>query len=103
MQEPRSIRFIAARADLRDIQALRQIFLQENNFQIRYDACHSRGWTDSYLLRAEDLAVGYGAIKGQERDSRDTVFAWAEGTEMIRFEARRSRDCSNVENPSMAN
>lgn len=64
----------AERAELRDILPLRQLFLQENNFQIRYDAYHARGWTDSYLLRAEDLTVGYGAIKGQERDSRDTVF-----------------------------
>jgi len=76
MQEPRPVAITVARADLRDIHPLRQLFLQENNFQIRYDAYHARGWTDSYLLRAEDLAVGYGAIKGQERDSRDTVFEY---------------------------
>ena len=64
----------AAKADLRDILPLRELFLQENNFQIRYDARHARGWTDSYLLRIEDSVVGYGAITGQERDSRDTVF-----------------------------
>ncbi len=64
----------AVRTDLRDILSLRQLFLQENNFQIRYDAYHARGWTDSYLLRADDSVVGYGAIKGQERESRDTVF-----------------------------
>ena len=64
----------AGKAELRDILPLRQLFLQENNFQIRYDAYHARGWTDSYLLRADDSVVGYGAIKGQERESRDTVF-----------------------------
>ncbi len=72
----RGLTITAARADLRDILPLREIFLQENNFQIRYDACHARGWTDSYLLRIEDSVVGYGAIKGQERDSRDTVFEY---------------------------
>ena len=65
-----------ARADLRDILPLRQLFLQESNFQIRYDAYHARGWTDSYLLRIEDVVVGYGAVKGQERESRDTVFEY---------------------------
>lgn len=65
-----------ARADLRDILPLRELFLQENNFQIRYDARHARGWTDSYLLRIEDSAVGYGAITGKERDDRDTVFEY---------------------------
>ncbi len=72
----RGLTITAARADLRDILPLREIFLQENNFQIRYDACHARGWTDSYLLRIEDSVVGYGAIKGQESDSRDTVFEY---------------------------
>lgn len=66
----------AAKADLRDILPLRELFLQENNFQIRYDARHARGWTDSYLLRIEDSVVGYGAITGQERDDRDTVFEY---------------------------
>lgn len=76
MQEPRPMTITADRADLRDILPLRELFLQENNFQIRYDARHARGWTDSYLLRAEDSVVGYGAITGEKRDIRDTVFEY---------------------------
>jgi hypothetical protein len=61
---------------LKNIQALRALFLQEANFQIRYDACHERGWTDSYLLMLDGLPVGYGSIKGQEHQDRDTVFEY---------------------------
>lgn len=64
----------ATKATLQDIQSLRALFLQEANFQIRYNACHERGWTDSYLLKVGDADVGYGSIKGQERAGRDTVF-----------------------------
>jgi GNAT superfamily N-acetyltransferase len=62
------------KANLKDILALRGLFLQETNFQIRYNACHERGWTDSYLLSIDGVDVGYGAIKGQERNDRDTIF-----------------------------
>ena len=64
----------ACKTELEHIQPLRALYLQETNFQIRYNACHERGWTDSYLLTLDDSAVGYGSIKGQERDDRDTVF-----------------------------
>jgi GNAT superfamily N-acetyltransferase len=64
----------AAKANLKDILALRALFLQETNFQIRYNAVHERGWSDSYLLRIDGASVGYGSIKGQEREARDTVF-----------------------------
>jgi GNAT superfamily N-acetyltransferase len=64
----------AVKAKLEDIQPLRALFLQETNFQVRYNACHERGWTDSYLLTVDDTAVGYASIKGQERADRDTVF-----------------------------
>jgi GNAT superfamily N-acetyltransferase len=64
----------AKKVKLQDIQSLRALFLQEANFQIRYDARHTRGWADEYLLSTENLAVGYGSIKGQELESRDTVF-----------------------------
>jgi hypothetical protein len=64
----------AVHARLRDIQSFRALFLQETNFQIRYDACHRRGWTDSYLLKIDDAAVGYGSIKGQQRADRDMIF-----------------------------
>ena len=65
---------IPTRSSLKEIEPLRRLFLQETNFQIRYDACHHRGWTDSYLLTLDGVAVGYGAIKGQEIPDRDTLF-----------------------------
>jgi len=64
----------AVKAKLEDIQPLRALFLQANNFQVRYNACHERGWTDSYLLTIDDAVAGYGAIRGQETAARDTVF-----------------------------
>lgn len=64
----------AVRVPLADMQRLRSLYLQEMNTQIRYDACHSRGWTDSYLLYADDGCAGYGSIKGQQRQDRDTIF-----------------------------
>jgi GNAT superfamily N-acetyltransferase len=64
----------AVKTDLTSILPLRGLFLQETNFRIRYNACHERGWTDSYLLKIDGLDVGYGAIKGQERNDRDTIF-----------------------------
>src|SRR5260370_20140981 len=66
----------ARKAELKDIRSLRALFLQETNFQIRYDACHERGWTDSYLLIAGNLSVGYGSIKGRQLKDRDTVFEY---------------------------
>jgi GNAT superfamily N-acetyltransferase len=62
------------KAALKEILPLRALFLQETNFQIRYNACHERGWTDSYLLTMDDRPVGYGSVKGQERKDRDTIF-----------------------------
>jgi GNAT superfamily N-acetyltransferase len=64
----------AVKAKLQDIESLRALFLHEANFQVRYNACHERGWTDSYLLTIDDVEVGYGCIKGQEIKDRDTVF-----------------------------
>ena len=64
----------AVKVPLGDIQSLRALFLQEITVQIRYNACHERGWSDSYLLTCEARAVGYGSIKGQEIPDRDTVF-----------------------------
>lgn len=64
----------AIKASLKNILPLRGLFLQETNFQVRYNACHERGWTDSYLLKIEGLDVGYGSIKGQEKNDRDTIF-----------------------------
>jgi len=61
------------KTELTAIQPLRKLFLREANWQIRYNACHERGSTDSYLLVSGDRAIGYGSIKGQEIPARDTV------------------------------
>lgn len=62
------------KADLERILPLRALFLREVNHQVRYNACHERGWSDSYLLRIDDLEVGYGSIKGRVISDRDTAF-----------------------------
>jgi GNAT superfamily N-acetyltransferase len=67
-------RFAAVRTTLQQIQPLRALFLRETNVQIRYDACHARGWTDSWLLTRDDQPVGYGSVKGDDPAARDTVF-----------------------------
>jgi len=59
---------------LEAIQPLRNLFLQKANCQVRYNSCHERGWTDSYLLKLDGREVGYGSIKGQQIKERDTVF-----------------------------
>ncbi|MEP7371841.1 MAG: GNAT family N-acetyltransferase [Chitinophagaceae bacterium] len=65
----------AIKTSLEEILPLRNLFLQENNFQIRYNACHERGWTDSYILIYNEAKIGYGSVKGNEnRNDRDTVF-----------------------------
>jgi GNAT superfamily N-acetyltransferase len=62
------------RVELARILPLRALYLQQVNFQIRYYACHERGWTDSYLLTANEAEIGYGSIKGDDAEGRDTVF-----------------------------
>lgn len=65
----------AIKTDLAEILKFRNLFLQENNFQIRYNAYHERGWTDSYIVTFNEEKIGYGAIKGNENlGDRDTVF-----------------------------
>ncbi|MFN8355360.1 MAG: N-acetyltransferase [Spirosomataceae bacterium] len=56
------------------IMPFRALFLQELNRQIRYNAAHERGWTDSYNLIVNGVSVGYASVKGQEISNRDTIF-----------------------------
>lgn len=63
------------KASLKEILPLRTLFLQENNFQIRYNACHERGWSDSYILKYNRTEIGYGSVKGNDKLSdRETAF-----------------------------
>ena len=69
------MQFAVVKCALSEILGLRHLFLQENNFQIRYDACHERSWSDSYLLSVDGNAVGYGSVKGKnELKDRDAIF-----------------------------
>src|ERR1700761_5722386 len=80
----------AIKTGLKEILYLRGLFLQENNFQVRYNACHERGWSDSYLIHIDGEAVGYGSVKGKDDLSeRDTIFefylmpAWRKNASII--------------------
>ncbi len=65
----------AIKTNLQEILPLRNLFLQENNFQIRYNAQHERGWSDSYLITHNEEKIGYGAIAGNDKiPDRDSVF-----------------------------
>jgi len=65
----------AIKTNLVEILPLRNLFLQETNFQIRYNAQHERGWSDSYLITHNEEKIGYGSIAGKENISdRDAVF-----------------------------
>ncbi len=69
------MKITASKVDLDDIQSFRKLFLVENNFQIRYNAYHERGWSDSYLLMVNDEKAGYGSVKGfDNRKDRDSIF-----------------------------
>lgn len=63
------------KASLSSITALRDQFLAENQFQIRYDACHIRGWADEYLVKIDQMEAGYISVKGmKDLTDRDTIF-----------------------------
>jgi GNAT superfamily N-acetyltransferase len=69
------MKLTAVKVDLKEILPLRNLFLQENNFQIRYNARHERGWTDSYLIILNQEKIGYGSIAGNENiEDRDSIF-----------------------------
>jgi hypothetical protein len=71
----KTYRIRAFKTELKEILPIRALFLAENNFQIRYNACHERNWSDSYLLTADEVRIGYGSVKGKEELShRDAVF-----------------------------
>ncbi len=65
----------AIKTNLQEILPLRNLFLQESNFQIRYNAQHERGWSDSYLIMHHEERIGYGSLmKNDNRDVRDSFF-----------------------------
>lgn len=67
--------FTASRCSLSDVTNFRHLFLQENNFQIRYNACHERNWSDSWMMVVDGVTAGYGSVKGKHNlGDRDAVF-----------------------------
>lgn len=65
------------KVDIKDIEPMRAMFLNENQFQIRYDSVHQRGWADEYLLIVDGQKVGYASVKGSnEIHDRDSIFEW---------------------------
>jgi hypothetical protein len=63
------------KTSLQNILPLRQLYLQEMACQIRYEAVHHRGWSDSYAIALDGKNIGYGSIKGLNNlHDRDTVF-----------------------------
>ena len=65
------------RVELDRILPLRALHLEEMNRQVRYNACHERGWSDSYLLLWDGAEVGYASVKGRnELTDRDAVFEY---------------------------
>ena len=63
------------KSSLQEILSLRALFLQENNFQIRYNACHERNWSDSWLITLDGSAIGYGSVKGKDDlKDRNAIF-----------------------------
>lgn len=71
----KNLPFLVSKCTYKAIQPLRKLYLQEQNCQIRYDACHWKGWADHYSFTYEGEFIGYGAVKGlEELNDRDTIF-----------------------------
>jgi acetyltransferase (GNAT) family protein/GNAT acetyltransferase-like protein len=84
---------------LESILPLRALFLQEANHQVRYNAVHERGWSDSYLLSIDGRAAGYGSIKGREIPGRDTVFEFFVVPPYRRFSSELFRELLSAAQP----
>lgn len=79
----------AVKTGLEQIMIFRRLFLQENNCQIRYNAVHERGWSDSYFLLLDDVAVGYGAVHAEDiYGIRQTIFEF--------YLVPHARHCANL-------
>jgi GNAT superfamily N-acetyltransferase len=63
------------RTELREVQALRALFLHESNFQFVCNKCHDYGWADTYVFTADGMKIGYSSVWGTDRrEDRDTIF-----------------------------
>ena len=62
-----------AQAPPESIAGMRDEYRREMNCQIVHDSWHARGFTTSWLLRANGRIVGYGSVGGAARDPKDTL------------------------------
>jgi GNAT superfamily N-acetyltransferase len=63
------------KTELKEISALRSLFLHECNCQFTYDKCHLYGWADTYVFRVNGYNAGYGSVWGKDkREDRDSIF-----------------------------
>lgn len=66
---------LVTKTELKEISALRTLFLHERNFQFTYDKCHLYGWADTYLFTLDGHKAGYGSVWGKDRrEARDSIF-----------------------------
>ncbi|MFT3878619.1 MAG: hypothetical protein QM703_03045 [Gemmatales bacterium] len=63
-------------ATVDEVSPLRALHRQEMNCQIKLDSWLGRGWTDPYLLRLNDQAIGYGLVGGVRADPKDTIIEY---------------------------
>jgi GNAT superfamily N-acetyltransferase len=58
---------------LNELLALRDLYRQEMNCQIVHDSLHERGFTESYLIRANGQVAGYGALVRDRAGWKDVI------------------------------
>ncbi|MFT4153186.1 GNAT family N-acetyltransferase [Parafilimonas sp.] len=64
-----------AKANVQELQPLRDLFLHENKIEFVYNKCHLYGWADTYAFTIDNVITGYGAVWGKDkREDRDTIF-----------------------------
>ena len=70
-------------ASIEDILPWRDLYRVEMNCQIIHDSLHTReGWTQSYLLLADDAVVGYGSVAvGGPWKGKPSIFEFYIGPE----------------------
>ena len=62
------------RAEYADVEALRDLYRQELNCQIRHDSMVPRGLADPYVILVEGRVAGYGAVMNKYDKGRLTEF-----------------------------
>ena len=80
-----------------ELKHIRVQYLAEMNTQIRYDACHWRGWSDTWLIYEDDHLIGYAAVKGKDAlADRDALFEFFLLPEFRRQAYRICRDLIEI-------